>query len=238
MMAVPSGSKDVEGRRSPRALLADDHTMFRESLAGILASRGGVEVVGQVPNGDGLIPLVRREKPDLVFTEIGTPVRKAKEGLRELLSVSPPPKVVVVSAREDPRLARDLDGLGVSAYIPKTAPVEHLLAAVRAVLSGPECATVASLGVYGGTDGEPPERGPSERELEVLVLAARGLSNRLIARELHLADGTVKRHLANVYQKMGVRSRNEAVRKALMEQWVGIDEIVSAPDEGDRDGSG
>jgi ATP/maltotriose-dependent transcriptional regulator MalT len=77
----------------------------------------------------------------------------------------------------------------------------------------------------------------SERETEVLVLAARGLSNGQIAKELNLAPATVKRHLANVYQKIGVRSRSEAVRTALMEQWIGIGEITSADGSYSSDGS-
>jgi LuxR family maltose regulon positive regulatory protein len=70
----------------------------------------------------------------------------------------------------------------------------------------------------------------SERETEVLVLVARGLSNEQIAEALHIAPSTVKRHLANVYEKVGVSSRSEAVRKALMEQWIGISEITEAAD--------
>jgi ATP/maltotriose-dependent transcriptional regulator MalT len=89
--------------------------------------------------------------------------------------------------------------------------------------------------------GEGPEGSLSERETEIVVLAARGLSNRLIAQELHIAEATVKRHLANVYQKVGVRSRNEAVRRALEEQWIGIHEITSlasADGDGHPDGRG
>ncbi len=74
--------------------------------------------------------------------------------------------------------------------------------------------------------GAEPVGGLSERETEVLVLAARGLSNRQIAEELHISEATAKRHLANIYQRVGVRSRNEAVRKALVEEWLFIEEIV------------
>ena len=77
---------------------------------------------------------------------------------------------------------------------------------------------------------EEPDEALSERETEILVLAARGHSNDQIAYELHLAPATVKRHLANVYQKIGVRSRSEAVRTALMEQWIGIGEITESSD--------
>jgi DNA-binding NarL/FixJ family response regulator len=75
--------------------------------------------------------------------------------------------------------------------------------------------------------GEEPVGALSERESEILVLAARGFSNYRIATELNLAEGTVKRHLANVYQKIGVHSRSEAVRMALTEQWIGIHDIAS-----------
>jgi DNA-binding NarL/FixJ family response regulator len=80
--------------------------------------------------------------------------------------------------------------------------------------------------------GEEPAGGLSERETEVVVFAARGLPNCRIARELHISEGTVKRHLANVYEKMGVHSRTEAVRKALLEQRIGVHEIVSANGSG------
>ena len=75
----------------------------------------------------------------------------------------------------------------------------------------------------------------SERETEIVVLAARGLSNRMIGQQLDIAEATAKRHLANVYQKIGVNSRSEAVRMALMEQWIGLGEITSSAD---GDGSG
>jgi DNA-binding NarL/FixJ family response regulator len=78
--------------------------------------------------------------------------------------------------------------------------------------------------------GEEPVGALTERETEIVVLAARGLPNAQIAEELAITEATVKRHLANVYQKIGVRSRSEAVRKALMEQWIGIGEITSATD--------
>jgi DNA-binding NarL/FixJ family response regulator len=76
--------------------------------------------------------------------------------------------------------------------------------------------------------GEEPVGTLSERETEIMVLAARGLTNNQISEELNISEATVKRHLANVYQKIGVRSRSEAVRKALMEQWIGLAEITSA----------
>jgi len=82
--------------------------------------------------------------------------------------------------------------------------------------------------------GEEPIERLSERQTEIVVLAARGLSNHEIARELEISEATVKRHLANIYAKIGVKSRSEAVRIALMEQWIGLNEITAA----DSNGSG
>jgi DNA-binding NarL/FixJ family response regulator len=84
---------------------------------------------------------------------------------------------------------------------------------------------------------EEPVGALSERETEIVVLAARGLSNRQIGRELNLSEATVKRHLANVYAKIGVGSRSEAVRMALVEQWIGLPQITSSYSDG-SDGSG
>ena len=82
-----------------------------------------------------------------------------------------------------------------------------------------------------------PLRLPEKWVWDFWLARARGLSNRLIGEELHISDATVKRHLANVYQKIGVRSRNEAVRKAIVEQWIGIHDITSADGDGSSDGS-
>jgi len=86
--------------------------------------------------------------------------------------------------------------------------------------------------------GEEPAGALSERETEIVVLAARGLSNHQIATELDLSEATVKRHLANVYAKIGVGSRSEAVRTALKEQWIGLGDITSSAElDGSSDGS-
>jgi ATP/maltotriose-dependent transcriptional regulator MalT len=83
-----------------------------------------------------------------------------------------------------------------------------------------------------------PFGGLTDRQAEIVVLAARGFSNRGIAEELRISEATVKRHLANVYENLGVGSRNDAVRRALSEQWIGIHEITSADGDGSRDGQG
>ena len=212
-----------------RVLLADDHTMFRQGLAGILASYGDMEVIAEVPNdGEGL-QLARELSPDVVIMQVQMPFERAKQTLKAMRSFEDPPKVVIVTMFESPRYIRELTGVGASAYVLKTASSEHLVAAVRVAVLDPKSANVVvgmPRGMLEGTE-EGAESVLSGRELEILLLAARGLSNGQIASSLHLSEGTVKRHLANVYLKMGVSSRGEASREALTRDWITIEEVIS-----------
>jgi DNA-binding NarL/FixJ family response regulator len=216
-----------------RVLLADDHTMFRQGLARILASYGGMEVVAEVPNDAEALKLARELSADVVIMQVQMPFERAIETLKAMRSFSDPPKVVIVTMFESPRYLRGLTGVGASAYVLKTSSSEHLVAAVRAAALDPtsENAVVGMpRQMLEGTQ-EGVESVLSARELEILLLAARGLSNHQIATSLHLAEGTVKRHLANMYPKMGVSSRGEASREALLREWITIEELT-AEEEG------
>jgi len=216
-----------------RVLLADDHTMFRQGLASILASYGGMEVIAEVPNDGEALKLARELSPDVVIMQVQIPFERALQTLKAMRSFPAPPKVVIVTMFESPRYVRGLSGVGASAYLLKTSSSEHLVAAVRAAALDPasENAVVGMpRSMLEGTQGGV-ESVLSARELEILILAARGLSNHQIASSLYLSEGTVKRHLANVYQKMGVGSRGQASREALLREWITIEE-VTAEDEG------
>jgi DNA-binding NarL/FixJ family response regulator len=204
-----------------RVLLADNYTMFRQGIARVLADYGGMEVVGQADNDEGAVELARLSKPDVILMQVQMPISRARENLRRLREAAdPPPKVVIVTMIEDPRQVRELMDLGASSYIVKSASAEHLVAAVRAAILDPK----SKKSVVGMPRAllEVAEEGShgvlSARELEILHLAARGLSNRQIATRVRLAEETVKRHLTNTYQKVGVGSRGEATRMALYEE--------------------
>ncbi len=216
-----------------RVLLADDHTMFRQGLASVLASYASIEVVAEVPNDADALQLARELSPDVVIMQVQLPVDRAVETLEAMRAFPKPPKVVIVTMFESPRYIRKLTGVGVSAYLLKTSSSDHLVAAVRAAVFDPGSEnTVVGMpremleGTQEGADGV-----LTARELEILLLVARGLSNERIASSLHLSEATVKRHLANVYEKMGVHSRGEASREALLREWITIEE-VTAEDEG------
>src|SRR5215208_3800118 len=211
-----------------RVLLADDHTLFREGLAGILASYRGMEVVAEVPNDAEALRLVGELSPDVVIMQVQMPFQRAKETLRTMRSFPDPPEVVIVTMFESPGYLRGLTGVGASAYLLKTSSSEHLVAAVRAAALDPQSENAVvgmPQSMLEGTE-EGVESVLSARELEIVLLAARGLSNHQIASSLHLSEATVKRHLANIYPKMGVASRGEATRAALMREWITTEDVT------------
>jgi DNA-binding NarL/FixJ family response regulator len=221
-------NKAPEPTRKISVLLADDHTMFRQGLATILASYGGVEVVGEVPNDAEALRLVGELEPEVVIMQVQMPFERAKVSLGRMRALPHPPKVIVVTMFEEPGYVRSLMELGASAYLVKTSSAEHLVAAVRAAVFDPRAknAVVGMPPAMLEESRDGVEGVLSARELELLLLAARGLSNRQIAASTHLAESTVKRHLANVYQKIGVSSRGEAAREALLREWITIEEIT------------
>ncbi len=223
--------EDRDANAPIRVFLADDHTMFREGLAGVLAAYGSMEVVAEVPNDAEALRLARELAPDVVVMQVQIPFERSVETLSAMRSFPDPPKVVICTMFENPRYIRALTEVGASAYLLKTSSAEHLVAAVRAAVLDPEGGNVvvemprAMLERTEGGAGS----ALSARELEILLLAARGLSNGRIASLLHLSEATVKRHLANVYEKMDVGSRGEATREALMRDWITIEEIKEPP---------
>jgi DNA-binding NarL/FixJ family response regulator len=214
-----------------RVLLADDHTMFRQGVKEMLATDGNIEVVGEAGNGEEAVNLAAETLPDVMILDVDMPVMGAREAMEHLVRITPRPKVVIVTMFDDPRLVRELLELGASAYLVKSASLEELLAAVHMAAKGPEEPQDENVVLVLPRETlEKVERGDedklSARELEILLLVARGLSNRQIAHTLRLSEATVKRHLANLYPKINVNSRSEAVRRALSEGWISAREVT------------
>jgi DNA-binding NarL/FixJ family response regulator len=220
-----------------RVILVDDHTMFREGLVSILSSRGGdIEVLGHSPTGEEAFALLRQNSPDVVITQIDVDLHVAKEVLRKIREASPDSRIVVLTIFDNLRYVQALSKLGIDAYIHKTSSAQELVATIETLMREPRGENTVVSMPRGSLErmGDGPMGTLSERETEVLVHVARGLSNYQIATEMHIAESTVKRHLANIYEKVGVGSRSEATRVALQEMWIGISEITQA----DLDGSG
>ena len=226
--------QDLSGEGPIKVVLADDRTLFGQGLAGLLASYGGIEVVGQTQNDQEAIALASKHNPNVVIMQVQLPLERAKKALKQIRQVSPPPKIVLVAMFDDPSYVQEFLKLGVSAYLLKSATIEQLIGAIRAAAFDP-----TGENVIVGIPREALEQAEegsggvlSARETEILLLAARGLSNRQIASRIELAESTVKRHLSNAYEKMNVHSRGAATRKALSEKWITIREVTQDEEEG------
>jgi len=202
----------------------------------MLSSDGTVEVVGDADNGPQAIELAKQTHPDVIVMQVEQEPEEAATEIKGMLEASPDSRIVVLTVYQDPRRVKEMVGLGTSAYVHKSATVEELLGTVRRATQGsPE--GERDYAVVGMPERimeqvvSADESGISARELEVLVLVGRGLSNAQIASRLYLAEATVKRHLANVYPKLGVSSRGEAVSRAMSEGWITEEDIVG-PEEG------
>ncbi len=189
----------------------------------MLSLNEDIKIVAQAGDGREAIELARETSPDVVLLDVEMPVMGAQAALKQLLKLSPTPKVVIVTVFADRRLVRELLGLGASAFLAKSASSRDLLAAVRSVahvpLGDPDNVTVTMA--REDYDAEEPAESPlSRREAQILRPVARGAGNREVADSLHLSESTVKRHLSNVYDKLGVNTRGEAVSRAVSEGWI------------------
>ena len=215
-----------------KVLLADDHTMFREGLAAILASQGGVEVVGESPNDERAVAMARAKKPDVVVMEVETSLELARKAVSEMLALSPQPRVIICTMTENPAYLREMLRLGVSAYVHKSSSTAELVNVIRTAILNPQDDNIVVAMPREALEYSQDGAGNvlTTREMEILLRAAQGWSNHRIASSLNLSEKTVKRHLSNVYLKMGAHSRIEAVRVALQEQWFTVSEIAADTD--------
>jgi DNA-binding NarL/FixJ family response regulator len=218
----------IEEQGRIRVLLADDHTMFRQGLKEMLSTDEGIEVVGEAKNGGEAVILATEKKPDVVVLDIEMPVMRAAEAMDWILKISPQPRVLIVTMFDNPRLVRELLARGASGYLVKSASLEELLTAVRTAArsSSREEHVILVLPREALDQTEASAQEPSAREMEILLLAARGHSNRQIAAATHISEATVKRHLANLYARIEVKSRGEATRKALSEGWLTTRDLI------------
>jgi DNA-binding NarL/FixJ family response regulator len=222
-------TKQVNQERPVRVLLADDHNLIRQSISEMLERDDGIEVVGQAPDGIEAVSLAGQTRPDVVLLDVEMPKMGAEETIVRILEESPDSKVVILTVYDDPSLMRELLTRGASAYLVKTVSSRELISTVKsAAIDDDRVVLSLSRKALDGVADSGNISSLSERELELLLFAARGMSNAQIGSHFYLTEGTVKRHLHNVYKKLGVASRAEATRKALSEGWITARDITNS----------
>ncbi|WP_375475763.1 response regulator [uncultured Jatrophihabitans sp.] len=204
-----------------RVLIVDDQQLLRAGFRVILDSEPGIEVVGEAADGSAVLSAVRSTRPDVVLMDIRMPELDGLSATEQLMATPDPPRVVVLTTFDQTEYVVRALRAGAYGFLLKDAPATRLVAAVRAAAQGDALIepsiTRRLVEQFAATpDAEPaglPERvrGLTDRELEVLRLIARGLSNAEIAAELVVADPTVKTHVARILTKLGVRDRVQAV---------------------------
>jgi two-component system nitrate/nitrite response regulator NarL len=207
-----------------RVLIADDHPLFRSGMAYEIGRRDRLELVGQAADGLEAVALARELRPDVLVLDVRMPRLDGVRALEALAAAGLRTRVLVVSAFRDRRAVYDAMRAGAKGYLPKDSDREAVCDAIEAIAAGRTVIdeslrdALASERQPGGT-----RRGHqlSPRELEVLVLAAAGLSSPEVGRRLYIGASTVKTHLQRIYEKLGVSDRTamvaEAMRRGLIE---------------------
>jgi DNA-binding NarL/FixJ family response regulator len=209
-------SVQVSGPPTIRVMLVDDHALVREGISQILEKEPDIRVIGEAERGDLALELLDSLQPDVVVLDVRMPGMSGIETTRRIRAAFPKIRVLILSAHAD--FALEAFRAGASGYVLKSARSSELIAALRSIFCGStviQGALVETLGIWGpggrsqGTDLLSP------REAQILRLVARGLTNRTIAREVGIAPRTADQHVHNIFVKVGVRSRAEAVRYAV-----------------------
>lgn len=221
-------NNDLEVSKVIRVLLADDHALVREGTRRLLETEKDVEVVAEAANGEEAVEATKRLHPDIAIMDIAMPGMGGIEATRAIKISCPETAVLVLSAYDDEPYLMKLLEVGAAGFLLKNVHGKELISAIRAVSRGesvlqPSIAEKIMLRMSSQTGTQQITKDLlSERELEVLRLAARGLPNKEIARRLGLSIRTVHSHLANIFMKMHVGSRTEAVLQALRQGMISL----------------
>lgn len=199
-----------------RVLLAEDQTMVREALAGLLSLEADIEVVAQVGRGDEVVPAAQEARPDVALVDIEMPGRDGLAVAADLAREVPGCRVVVLTTFGRPGYLRRAMAAGASGFLLKDAPAADLARAVRRAAAG-ERVVDPDLAVAAVAEGDNPL---TAREREVIVASRRQPTVADIARAVHLSPGTVRNHLSAAMIKLGARNRAEALRMAEERGWL------------------
>jgi DNA-binding NarL/FixJ family response regulator len=211
-----------------RVMLADDHAAVREALAVLVNSQPDMQVIAQAGNGDEAVERAREARPDVAVLDVSMPAMSGLEVTTVLRDALPATRILMLTRHGEYHHVQELLRAGANGYVLKQSSSEELLEAIRVVASGksfldPLVAGQITQHYAAGAESHPhgvTREELSPREIEVLRLLARGYANREIAAELGISVKTVDAHKANGMSKLGMSSRIELVRFAILQGWL------------------
>ena len=207
-----------------RVLLADDHVIVREGIHRLLESSKDIEVVAEAGDGEEAQALIQQHMPDVAVLDIQMPKASGIEVTRWLRARFPQVGVLILTAYNDDPYVMAVLQAGANGYVLKTASSDDLVEAVHDVHVGksaldPAIAKKLMSNLFRNTENQPVEP-LTDRELDVLRMAAKGYTNKAIGIQLNISDRTVQGHLAHIFDKLHVTSRTEAVMRAVSLGWI------------------
>ncbi|MBI4303047.1 MAG: response regulator transcription factor [Chloroflexi bacterium] len=215
-----------------RIVIADDHAVVRQGTRGLLEREEDLEVVGEAGDGEEAVKLIERLCPDVAIVDISMPKLNGVEVTRQVKPHCPSTAILILTAYDDDEYVFALLEAGAAGYLLKDVDSREVVDAVRAVHAGesvlhPVIARKV-ISRFVPSTAKPPEKPTlelSEREIEVLKLAAKGLSNKDIGSNLFISMRTVQGHLSSIFNKLGVGSRTEAIFQAVKKGWLSLEEL-------------
>ena len=215
-----------------RLVLADDHAVVRSGTRELLEQQPDLKIIGEASDGSEAVRLAGELQPDVMVMDVRMPAMSGVEATRQIKASYPKVKVLVLTAHDDDEYVFALLQAGANGYLLKTAEIEELVRAIRTVAAGKSALAPEVTGkvVAQFTSGKSlPEvltetqenyDGLTDRELDILRLVGQGLSNKQIGKKLFISDRTVQAHLSNIFSKLNVSSRTEAVMHAVRKGWI------------------
>ena len=209
-----------------KVLLADDHSAIRMGLEQLISEQIDLEVVGSAPDGLQAVSLADSFNPDVVLMDLSMPVMDGVEATRRIVAAHPGTRVVVFTSYAEQERVMEAINAGATGYLLKEGEPDELLRGIRAAARGEApLAPRAARALLDARIERKPAEGLTKREREVLILAANGLVNKQIARRLVISEKTVKAHLTNIFQRLGVSDRTQATL------WAERNGLLAAPRE-------
>jgi DNA-binding NarL/FixJ family response regulator len=213
--------------KAVRVVIADDQTLFRAGLARLLNEDPRVEVIGQAVDGVDAAKLAAKLKPDVVLMDLKMPNLDGIEATRQIVEADPSVKVLILTTFETDNHVIQALKVGASGYVLKDSSAEAIVSSIVAVMSGERvmASAVANRVLEMLTGTTTPKEfydGLTNREIEILKLLANGMANKQIAYRLKISEKTVRNHVSNTYEKLGIYDRSQAVLYAVKKGLVEV----------------
>jgi DNA-binding NarL/FixJ family response regulator len=223
-MQAATLADSTEKSPSIRLVVVDDHPIFRAGLCEQFAGdEEGIEIVGEAENGEMAYAMVVARHPDVVLMDCHMPVMGGLEAIQKIKNDFPETKIIVFSATAEIERVRAVLRAGANGYLLKTASTAELRRAIHTVVGGATVLTPSIAFEPNAQDAAVPienSLGLTKREIQILELAARGVTNKQIGEQLNLSSRTIEVHMHNIFMKLGVFSRTEAVTRAIRDRSI------------------